>query len=339
MTKVLITGASGFIGGHLAERLIEQGNELRCLVRKTSNVENLPAAKIEFVYGDLRDEAALANAVSGVEVVYHLAAMTSALRSADLLEANARGTERIAAACAAQPNPPVLVAVSSIAASGPIERGSIRTEDDAPAPVSDYGHSKLAGETACREFAAHVPTTIVRAAIVFGSRNKEMLPILKTIRRLRVHAIPTYRPPPLSYVHIDDLVELMIRAASDAPRLPPAGDTTAPAGQGIYFASMDEHPDYAEFGRMLRVLLGRPFAPMLHLPAFAAYPIAGINQSVARLRGKPDSFNIDKIREATASSWACSGEAARRDLGLEMPKSMQQRLAETVAWYREAGWL
>ena len=339
MTKSLITGASGFIGGHLAEALLARGRDVRCLVRRTSVVERLPAGKVELVYGDLRDESAIAEAVAGVDEVYHLAAMTSAHRLADMLEANARGSERIAAACAARPTPPTLVAVSSIAASGPIQRGSIRTEADPPSPVSNYGRSKLAGELTCRTFADRLPITIVRAAIVFGPRNRDMLPMFTTIRRLRCHPVPTLNPPPLSYIHVSELVEQLIRSAESGKRLPAAAEALESPGTGVYFASVDEHPTYAEFGLMVRPMLNRPFAPAIYLPGFMAYPLAGLNQSVMRLRGKSDTFNIDKIREATASSWACSGEAARRDLQLAPPPPLAERLAETIRWYREARWL
>lgn len=339
MTKALITGASGFIGGHLAEALLRQNDQVRCLVRRTSNVEHLPADKVEFAYADLRDEAALHEAVKGVDVVYHLAAMTCSHSADAMMKANACGTEAIAAACAAQVKVPVLVAVSSIAASGPVALGQVRTENDPPAPVSIYGRSKLAGEEACRKYADRVPTTIVRASIVFGPRNREMLPVFRTIRRFRFHAVPGRNPPPLSYVHVEDLVQLLAICAAKAPRLASGAAGDQSPGQGIYFASMEEHPDYAELGKIIRKLVDRPRAPMVYMPPAVAYPIAAMNQSLARLCGRCDTFNVDKIREATVSSWACSGKAASRDLDTRITTSLNQRLAETVDWYRSAGWL
>jgi nucleoside-diphosphate-sugar epimerase len=165
-----------------------------------------------------------------------------------------------------------------------------------------------------------------------------MLPVFSTIRRFRFHAIPSCTPPPLSYVHVDDLVRLLTRCAAGAPRLPATADCDH-LGQGVYFATMEEHPDYAELGKIIRSLVDRPHAPMVYVPPALAYPIAAVNQSIARLRGRCDTFNVDKIREATVSSWACSGKAACRDLNTCISATLEQRISQTVDWYRSAGWL
>jgi nucleoside-diphosphate-sugar epimerase len=337
-----VTGASGFIGRHLAERLLADGKRVRVFVRRPEAVEELRRLGADVVVGSLDDVAAISQAVEGVETVYHLAAMTCAIRPADMLRVNGDGARNVAAACAAQRQKPLLVQVSSVAAAGPSRRGMVRVETDTPAPISNYGRSKLAGELATAEFAADLPVTIVRPGIVFGPRNLEMLPMFRSIKYARAHFIASWRSPALSMIHVDDCVNVILRAAARGSRLPKNGQGTVDqltSGQGVYFASSPEFPDYAELGRMMRVLLDRPWAPVIPLVGPFAWLAAGVNEQFSRLRGKPNAFNIDKIREATVESWACSGALAERELGCTPQHTLSKRLQSTIDWYREHQWL
>src|SRR4051812_4649385 len=117
MVRALVTGATGFIGGHLVERLARDGAEVRCLVR--SRRRATPALRLgaSLVVGDVTDPQSLAAAVAGVDVVYHLAGATLAFGAADFRRVNAGGTANLAAACARLATPPVFVYVSSLAAA------------------------------------------------------------------------------------------------------------------------------------------------------------------------------------------------------------------------------
>jgi dihydroflavonol-4-reductase len=141
----------------------------------------------------------------------------------------------------------------------------------------------------------------------------------------------------MTFIYVGDLVELMIRAAERGQRVPAGGN--GPAGQGRYFAAAPEYPTWSEIGRILRPLLDRPYALIVHLPGPLAWSIATVNEVVGRLRGKALWLNYDKIREALVPSWACSGAAAERDLGFTPEKPLAERFAETVAWYKSHGWL
>jgi nucleoside-diphosphate-sugar epimerase len=233
----------------------------------------------------------------------------------------------------------VFIFVSSVAAAGPAPKDRLRAESDSPAPVSNYGRSKRAGEIAVEELARQLPATVVRPGIVFGQRNSETFPIFATIRRFRCHPIAGCRSPRLSLIHVEDLVEILLRSADRGARIDPSEIESGRLGRGYYFACAPEFPTYAELGRMIAKPLGRPW--MLPIPAPYPLPwlIAGGNQLMSQLRRRPDSFNLDKIREARVASWACSPEAARRDLGFAPPRSLAERLSETVQWYFEHGWL
>ncbi len=338
MKRCFITGATGFIGGHLAETLMARGVEVRCLVRKTADTEFLKSLGVQLVVGDVKDIESFRPALSDVDVVFHLAGITAALSLPELMRVNRDGTEQVARACASCEHPPVLLLVSSVAAAGPVPRGVVRDESLAPAPISNYGRSKRAGELAVIQFADRVPTTIVRPGIVFGPRNRETLPIFRTIAWLRMHPVVGLRSPPLSLIHVADLVEFLIQAALRGKRLAPDHDPQQ-TGQGYYFACVPEYPDYGQWGDMIKSALDRSRAPTLPLVGPMPWLAAGVKEFIARVRRRPDSFNIDKIREASAPSWACSVEAARRDLDFHPARTLEQRTRETASWYRENGWV
>ena len=337
MARVLVTGATGFIGLHLVEALVRRGDAVRCLVRGSSRTVALQKLGVELVAAELNEPQVLAPALADVEVVFHVAGVTRALTIEGFERVNRHGTAALAAACAEQPRPPRLIYVSSISATGPAPRGQIRVESDPPAPLSLYGRSKLAGEQAIQRLAAKVPATIVRPGIVFGPRDPDIARILWAIRAVRLHLSPGFHPPALSYIHIADLVECLLRAADRGARLP--ATQNGKPGQGHYFAVAAEHPTYAEFGRIVRPMLRRPWAPVIPIPAPVAWCFAGVSESVSRLCGRVDALNYDKIREALSTSWACSGETARRELDFVPAKPLAERLRETVAWYQAEGWL
>jgi nucleoside-diphosphate-sugar epimerase len=141
---------------------------------------------------------------------------------------------------------------------------------------------------------------------------------------------------------VDDLLEILRLAAERGQRAASlAIDEAAQSkpGQGIYYAVAPEYPTLADWGRMARPLLRRPFAPVLPMPNPLPWMFASCSEMLAQIRGRAEMFNRDKIREAQVESWACSPAAMQRDLGFTPPRSLQDRLAETIEWYKQAGWL
>src|SRR4029077_10034148 len=137
--------------------------------------------------------------------------------------------------------PPRLIFVSSIAAAGPCPRGQIRLESDPPAPRSHYGRSKLGAEEEAAKFADKVPITIIRPGMVFGPRDTGFIQIVQAIRNFRVHLSPGVSPPALSYIHVSDLVELLLAAVVSGRTIPPNGGTRS---EGRYFGVAPEYPTY-----------------------------------------------------------------------------------------------
>jgi nucleoside-diphosphate-sugar epimerase len=335
--KALITGASGFIGAHLAATLVARGNRVTCLVRPTSCTDRLDSLAVKLAYGDVGDPASLVAAMRGEDVVFHLAGLTKALAYEELLRVNELGTRNVAKACADQASPPVLVLVSSLAAAGPSPTDRPRLETDPACPVSNYGRSKRAGELAAVRFADRVPVTIVRPPVVFGEGDASMLPMFRPIKWLRVHLVPGFTERLVSMIHAVDLVAGLIAAAERGERVAVAGDGN-PA-QGYYFMAAERSPTFAEWGQLIARSLGCRRLRVVRAPELLSWGLAGANEAWARLRRRPHIFNLDKIREATAGSWVCGADRARRDLGFAVGADLESRFAQTTRWYRSQGWI
>lgn len=339
MAKVFITGGTGFIGYHLVKALSEQGHDVVCLVRKTSRIEPLRQFAVRFVHGDICDGDSISAALSGVQIVFHLAGTTKALRRDEFFRVNELGVKNLLEACRQSPTTPVVVIVSSLAAAGPIlgRNKSPKKEDSPCNPISLYGKSKRAGEIVAETFAADLPITIVRPAIVFGEWDKDCLEMFRPIARTGIHLVPGYRRKYYSLIYAGDLVDLLLKAAANGERLPADGGPPN-AGIGYYFAASEETPSYGQLGKLMGNALGKrvlviPVAPPV------VWTVAFFGEIAGQIRKRPVVFHWDKAREALAGSWICSAQKARQQLGFETPLSLKERLQQTVAWYRQANWL
>jgi nucleoside-diphosphate-sugar epimerase len=270
--------------------------------------------------------------------VFHVAGLVKARRAAELFAINDVGTFHVGDACRRQPNPPTLVYVSSLAAAGPCRGGEIRVESDPPVPISQYGYSKLQGERALRDMSRELPLTIVRPAVVFGPGDANSLAIFRPIARFGVHAVPSRAPQPMSLIHVADLCGLLTLAAERGRRAEPQrshGDS----GTGVYFATSGEAITYAAFGRMIGAAAGRGRVRVVAQPPWLGFALAAACQTLAGLAGRAPILNVDKMREAFAGAWHCSGERAERELGFQPSASLAERVQETVDWYHAHGWL
>jgi len=339
MPKVLVTGASGFVGSHLVEALSARGDDVTCLVRKTSNVDRLLPLGVKLVYGDVTDPESLPDAVPGNCIVYHVAGCTRAIRTRQYHLVNEQGVRNVAEACAGQSTPPVLVTVSSLAAAGPAPSGRMLVETDPPKPVSHYGMSKLAGERAAAEFADRIPVTIVRPPIVLGEADRQGLELFRMIARFGVHVVHALGRNRFSVIHAADLANLLILAAERGARLQPRHADEPAAKEGCYFAACDEHPTYADLGRMIGAALGRHRVMILPTPPRAVWIVATASELLARLRRQPYYLSLDKAREARAGSWLCSPQAAIDELGFSTAAPLADRLRQMAEWYRKQGWI
>lgn len=325
--KALITGATGFIGGHLAETLVKRGDSVRCLVRKTSDVTELRRLPVELAEGDITDRESLDRSVGEVDVIYHLGGITKAKTEAAYFKINADGSRLLYEACLAN-NPHVakIVHVSSLAAAGPAEPGRPLTEDDPARPITSYGKSKWEGEKYAHEYSKHLPVTVIRPPAVYGPREKDILIYFQLIHR-HVRPVLGLRKKYLSMIYSDDLVEAIVRA----------GDDPASAGQ-TYFVDDGQIYTWQDISDILSRVMDRWTIP-LFVPEFAVHGVGLTVEFFSRWSKNAPVLNRQKIIELKQSAWTCSSEKIRRELGFQPKFQFEQGAKLTAEWYRRAGWL
>lgn len=336
MKRALVTGATGFIGFHVAQALAASGVEVRCLVRRSSNVRALEALGVRLVTGDLGDPASLGAALDGADTVLHLASLLKMPWKPEFRTVNIGGTEALARAAAARDRPPVLVVVSSLAAAGPSAAGCAHTEDDPPRPISLYGRMKLDAERAAAAFARDLPLSIVRPPMVFGEGDRYGLALFRSVDR-GLHVLPSRQDPQLSLVHAMDLAAALLLIAERGERADGLS-SDGPRGRGVYYVADEARLSYGALGGVIAQAMEVPAPRVVALPSWAGGLAAGAGELWARVRDRPTILNRDKHREATAGSWTCNPAKVRSDLGFQ-PGALMERLAQTARAYRAAGWL
>jgi len=319
--RVAITGATGFVGSHLARALLTRGDRVRALARTPS--PGLAEAGAEIIPGSLADDDALRRLVEGAQVVHHVAGAIAAPSEADFMRINADGTARLAEAARAA-GVRRFVYVSSIAVSGPSARGKPMDEAGPARPVTPYGRSKQAGEEAV--VASGVSFTIVRPPVVYGPRDKSVLRVFRLARR-------GYAP-----LLGDGLQELNLIFAADLARALLAA-AASPATEGrTYHAA---HPDVMTQRELVRAIgraCGRTVRTVA-VPAPVVRTLVNITAVAARMTGRPPFLDPSKTPELLAPAWTCTSDALARDAGWKAEVALARGLEETARWYGEAGWL
>lgn len=324
-----VTGGTGFIGSHLVEELRRRGyGEIRCLVRK--DLRWLEGMDVVPVRASMLDEAALREAVRGVDYVYHVAGVTRATDWQTFEDANITATVRLLDAVReASPAVRKVLITSSLAAVGPCA-GGVATEETPLQPITRYGRSKAEMERAVaawRERHPTMPVVVVRPPSVYGPREADIYTLFKTASRGLFPLTGPADAPYLSLVHGRDLVRGMVDAA-ESDRT--TGET--------YFIGSEEQYSWNDVKRAMTAALGRKVVTV-PVPEALVGAVGAVVEAVARLAGQYPPLNREKAREARFACKMCSVEKARRDFGYRQQISLDEGMRETVAWYRANGWL
>ena len=326
----LLTGATGFIGLTLAERLRARGHAVRALVRASSPVAELEGLGVELVRGDVTDPRSLQAAVGGCDAVVHLAGLTKALGPEAYRRVNVLGARNLAVACVAARPRPALVLVSSLAAAGPAEVGRPRREEDPPAPVSAYGRSKLEGENEVRALAGRLEATVVRPPVVYGPRDRELLPPLFRMARLGVVVKAGFGDKRYSVVHVEDLAEGIVAAAQRGRRLGRSGT------EGIYFLADGVEHRWDDIARAASEAVGAR-ARVVPVPEAASWLLAAGASLWAGVTGRPAMLSLDKMNEIRQAAWTCAIDRAVSELGFEPRFPLAEGMRQSAEWFRANG--
>lgn len=318
---VLVTGGTGFIGTHLLEHLSAGGESVRALVRRARMARVLPPG-VEAVYGDLASGVGVQEALLGVDAVIHLAGVTKALHTRDYYTGNVGATEQLARAMAGRGIR--LVHVSSLAAMGPSCAGTPLTEDAEPHPLTHYGKSKLEAERVVRDLAPDA--VIVRPPVVYGPRDTDVFQLLKSISKGLVLEISGGERW-FSAIYVKDLVKGLLAALG----------TPCAAGRS-YFLAHARPLSWGQLGASAARIMRRT-PRVVAVPFGVANAVGACAEIWARMTGKPGIISREKIAEARCVAWTCDTARATQELGFVAPTALDEGLAATLAWYKEAGWL
>ena len=318
---VFLTGATGFVGSHVAEALSRSGFRIRCAIRTTSDtrwLRGLPAETIETTRIDLASPAALAEALEGVSHVVHVAGITRASSEADYFTVNADVTQILAeASVRAAVNRFVLI--SSLAARGP---------DGFRGPASPYGASKLESERrlqAVVESGGSLEPRVLRPGGVYGPRDRDLLPLFQVARS-------GFVPVPsgvgrLQPVYASDVAMAVLRALD-----------VEWSEDGPFHLGGPEVHTWEEIADALGEAIGRNVRPV-RVPAALFLAAGSLSEVAAFIRRRAPDFDRRRARDLTRLNWTCELGPVEQELGWRPEVSLRTGLAEAANWYREAGWL
>jgi nucleoside-diphosphate-sugar epimerase len=311
--RVLVTGATGFVGSHVAQAFVEAGYEVRCGLRASSDPRWI--SDLERVPLDLRGRPEdLRRAVKNVDLVIHAAGMTRARRAEDYHSVNAEGTLRLAVA-AHEAGVRRFVLISSLAARGP---------DGHSRPASAYGRSKLEAEAHLRSLGGRMEAVVLRPAAVYGPRDTDLLPLFKMARGGWL-PVPSGASP-LQPLYATDAARAALAAARE------------PAGFGPFPVAENRHYTWKDAVAGLEKALGRTVRAV-RLPA-AAFTLAG---RAAEWTARPFSavpvFDERRAQDLAVHTWTCDTSVTEQTLGWRAEVALPEGLERTARWYGRAGWL
>jgi nucleoside-diphosphate-sugar epimerase len=325
--RVLITGASGFLGYHLILEALKNNLEVYAAVRKSSDITHLKKLDINYVYLDLSSVIALKKDIRENKYSYiiHAAGLTKARWVKEYEIVNADYTYHLASAAESSGvDIKGFVLISSLAAVGPLESlTGIITEENRPKPVTPYGKSKLLAEEKLKTIKS-LKYTILRPTAIYGPRDKDIFIFFKQLKT----GIEPYigrDAQKLSFIYVKDLAAVTIKSLYKC-------------NQNTYNLSDGNFYDKYELGFISKKVLNLKTV-IFHLPVIFVKFIAAISKNVSSLSGKGSALNPEKVKELMALNWFCSIEKAKHELGYYPQYDLNAGLEETLKWYKDNKWL
>jgi len=331
MKKILVTGASGFVGSHLVEEALRRDLEVYAGIRRSSSKEYLQDERLNFVELNYNDISQMSNLIKRKQFDYiiHNAGVVSAPKLSDYMDVNFQYTKNfVDAIVAADEIPEKFTYISSAASYGPVATPDLTDfikEEDTPRPINAYGEAKLASE---RYLASNpdFPYVVVRPTGVYGPREKEILTFFKMINR-HLEGYIGFRRQHLAFVYVKDLV----RAVLDAT-------LSVDVSRKGYFISDGRYYSQQDIGRITKRILKKKTLP-IRIPVTLIRSIAWMMEQAGKLTGSYPALNLEKVRILESMNWKCDIEPLKEDLNFQPQYDLEDGLEETLAWYKEHGWL
>ncbi len=327
MAIAVVTGANGFVGSHLVDLLLEKKFEVRCLIRKTSNLKWLEGKNVQIINSGLQDKTGLRKAFENAEYIFHVAGVVKSKTKEGYFEGNVENTKALLdTALEFKDTIKRFLIVSSQTAVGPSKKNEIVNEETPCNPITTYGRSKLAQEKLAESYMDKIPITICRATAVYGERDTEIFIFFKTFNKGLMTQVG-FDKKEVCLLHVIDLVNGLYLAA-----------VSEKAADQIYFISSEKFYTWEEIGNVTSKVMGKK-AVKVKIPHFIVFTIAAIAQFFALSSKKPATLNIEKAKDLTQSYWTCDTSKAIRDFGYHQNILLEEGIRRTVDWYKKKNWL
>ncbi len=314
MARVLVTGATGFLGSHIAEVLVQHGFTVRATMRPSSSTKWLENLTLEKVNVNFNDEAGLQNACEGVDVVIHNAGITRAKDDSEFFEVNTNATERLAKA-AIKAKVSRFIFISSLEARGP---------DGFDTAISAYGKSKLEAEHRLANLQNDIEMILLRPAGVYGPRDTDLLTLFQGAKYgfLTVPATSGKLQP----VHVRDVAEAVLAAIQGKAQLGPF-DVAAP-----------QTYSWQDMASALEVAMNKTLR-VLRIPKEVFLGAGYISETASKLLNQAPKLDRRRAKSLAYYSYTCDTAPLKEAFGWQARISLQDGLTETAAWYIQQGWI
>lgn len=333
--KILVTGASGFIGSFLIEKALEKGYNTWAGIRSSSSREYLQDERIQFIDLQFNNKEKLTDQLKDFAAEYgkfdyiiHNAGVTKCLNPKDFDRINFEYTANfIDALIDAQVIPEKFILMSSLSAFGmgdEVNYTPIKLTDR-PNPNTAYGVSKLKAEQYIQS-KTDFPYIILRPTGVYGPREKDYFLMIKTVKSgLDVGA--GFKPQHLTFIYVRDLVDAAFLGLESEIK-----------NCAYFVADGDVHTD-KEYTQLVKESINKKRVISLKVPLWLLKTISIVAEDISKLTKKPSTLNRDKYKIMKQRNWECDIAPLEKDLGFSAKYNLKKGLQESVEWYRNNGWL
>jgi len=331
MTKILITGASGFVGGFLVEEALNRDIEVYATVRKSSDRTYLQDPRINLIETNLSDVDLLSQLYTKhtFDYIIHNAGLTKSPSADQYFKVNCGILESMLDAVSkSEIDLKKFTFISSLAAYGPAEytENNIVTEDSTPNPVTNYGRSKLKAEQVLKSHSSKVNYNIIRPTVVYGPREKDLFTVYDLMNK-GLNLSVGMKDQNLTFIYVKDLVRVIL-------------DSTLSDKRNVaYFVTDLNVTKSSDFNELVKKTLAKKATLRIKVPIFLVRILGFISENIGKITGNYPPLNLEKVNELEAKSWVCDTSNLVTDLNYKPQYDLSSGLKESIAWYKENNWL
>lgn len=333
--KILITGASGFIGSAVVSQALEQGYETWAGIRSSSSRSMLQDKRINFIDFNYSDKdklteqlRSLTNENGKFDAIVHVAGITKAIRKSDFDRINFLFTKNfVEAIIEADVVPKSFVFMSTLGAIGVGDEETYMPMecDREPNPNTAYGKSKLLAENFLKSI-PNFPYVILRPTGVYGPNDKDYLILIKAVNK-GINVGAGFKKQLLSFIYISDLVDIVFSCIDNN------------ISQKEYYVSDGCGYTDDEFNKIVQQALQKKRVLRLKLPLTLVKGAAYVSEKIGELLNRPLTFNTDKYKIMRQRNWTCDISPLQKDINFTPKYYLKNGVEKTIDWYKERGWL